>query len=484
MSRKLLFSFAFAALLGLAFGCEGEISDIEEDVVPTSIELSADELVFTTADASSLPLTVTAPTRPKVSGAPSWITVADGTYKDYKITYTVQVEENTTTEARSATLTVTAGSLSVTVPVSQAAGEEKTDDEGGSGDEGGSEDVPTPDTGNISKTLVTADATSKAQALYTYLYSLYGKKIISAVVANVNWNHTEADKIYSATGKYPAMNCYDFIHIYVPQNNWIDYTNLTPVTEWASAGGIVSLMWHFNVPVNKDTTPTSSGAGVTCTPSKTTFRAKNVFTSGSWENEWFYSQMDKVADIILKLQDKGIAAIWRPFHEGAGNATLKSGASWGTAWFWWGYDGAEVYKKLWTTMFDYFASKGIKNLIWVWTTQNYNGDSSTYNQDTDWYPGDNYVDIVGRDLYGYSASQNYTEYAQIQAAYPTKMVTLAECGTNVSGNTAFSSISNLWSAGAKWSWFMPWYGDTMPDTSWWKSAHSQSYVLTRDQVSY
>ena len=89
-------------------------------------------------------------------------------------------------------------------------------------------------------TLADPAATEKTKRLYKYLQLNYGIKTISSVVANVNWNHQEADKIYTATGKYPAMNCYDFIHIYVPNqgsNGWINYNNIIPVTEWADAGG-------------------------------------------------------------------------------------------------------------------------------------------------------------------------------------------------------------------------------------------------------
>ena len=220
-------------------------------------------------------------------------------------------------------------------------------------------------------------ATEKTKRLYKYLQLNYGSKTISSVIANVNWNTQEADKIYKATGKYPAMNCYDFIHIYVPKqgsNGWINYNDITPVTNWADQGGLVSLMWHFNVPKTESATLGTDGSGVTCTPSETTFKAANVLTAGSWENKWFYQEMDKVVEVLQKLQDAGVVAIWRPFHEAAGNACLKSGASWGKSWFWWGYDGAETYKKLWQTMFDYFQNKGIHNLIWAWTTQNYNGE--------------------------------------------------------------------------------------------------------------
>ncbi len=329
-------------------------------------------------------------------------------------------------------------------------------------------------------------ATEKTKRLYKYLQLNYGSKTLSSVIANVNWNTQEADKIYQATGKYPAINCYDFIHIYVPKqgsNGWINYNDITPVTNWADQGGLVSLMWHFNVPKTESTVLGTDGSGVTCTPSETTFKAANALTAGTWENKWFYQEMDKVVEVLQKLQDAGVVAIWRPFHEAAGNACLKSGDSWGKSWFWWGYDGAETYKKLWQTMFEYFQSKGIHNLIWAWTTQNYNGDANTFNNDADWYPGDKYVDIIGRDLYGYDATMQAQEFKEIQARYPGKLIALAECGTDTNNNTATAGVEEAWNAGARWSWFMPWYNSNMPSNDWWKNAFNSKYVITRDQVN-
>ena len=331
-------------------------------------------------------------------------------------------------------------------------------------------------------TLADAAATDGAKRLYKYLRACYGVKTLSSVLANVNWNTTEAEKIYKATGKYPAFNCYDFIHIYVPEGNgWINYNDLTPVTNWTANGGLVQLMWHFNVPTAENVTPGKDGSGVTCSPDKTSFKAANALVADTWENKWFYGQMELVANVLLQLQQKGVSAVWRPFHEAAGNAELKSGASWGKSWFWWGYDGAETYKKLWKAMFDYFQQKGIHNLIWVWTTQNYNGDASQYNNDEAWYPGDAYVDIIGRDLYGSNAEQNKQEFEEISARYSQKMVALAECGNSEQGS--FANISDCWNAGAKWAWFCPWYGSNMPSNAWWKNALSQDFVITRDQVN-
>jgi hypothetical protein len=343
-----------------------------------------------------------------------------------------------------------------------------------------------------------AGTTDAAKRLYRYFRNNYGKRIISSVMADVAWNHSLAEKIKkNITGKWPAMNCYDFIHICVPDGNgWIDYSDITPVTEWVDKGGIVQLMWHFNVPLSETTTIETNGSGVTCSPDKTTFKASNALVDGTWENRYFYAQMDRVIAVILKLQEAGIAATWRPFHEAAGNATAKQQANWTKAWFWWGYDGAETYKKLWITMFDYFKQKGVNNLIWIWTTQNYNGNSANYNQDTDWYPGDAYCDMIARDLYGYNAAQNAQEFSEIQAAYPNKMVVLGECGWDSSNKTGKpqGDIVECWNAGAKWGHFMVWYdgnagnkSNTMVSDAWWTSAmkkENTGIVINRGLVKY
>ena len=460
MKRLVVISTAIASLLGL-WACGGSKDNPEpEQSSPTDITLS-DASISAEQAGGVYSLTVKAPSRPSIEHKLAWVTVKDGIYNrsTYTITYKITVDPNLDYQERTGEVVVKSGTLSKSLTITQAPRVKPS----------------MPDT-DIATSLVTSGATAEAKALYDFLLSQYGKKTVSAIMANVNWNHDEADKVYAATGKYPAMNCYDFIHILYSGANWINYSDLKPVTEWADAGGIVSLMWHFNV-------PKSEGAGtseVTCTPSETTFRAKNIFTEGTWERTWFYDQMDKVADVILALQEKKIAALWRPFHEAAGNYYAKKWQ--GAAWFWWGFDGPEVCKQVWNAMQDYFYEKGIRNLIWVWTAQDYNGDPTSYGSDYPYYPGDDRVDIVGRDIYGKGADYNRNEFVSAQTAYPHKMITLSECGKD--NVTEYGLISDVWEAGAYWSWFMPWYGSNMPGTSWWQDALSCENVITRDKVNY
>ena len=439
-------------------GGDGE----QTHAAPTTLTVTPESLSVEKTG-GTLSLSVESPTRPKVTVNADWISVADGTYKDYRIIFTVKVPAFDGFGEREAVLTVTAGSLSKSVSLTQQ-GREYVENNV-----------------DIDKSLVTTNPTDGAKKLYDFLLTNYGKKSVSSVMADVNWNTTIAQKVYQNTGKYPAMNCFDFIHIYVPKNNWINYNDLTPVTDWAEAGGIVSLMWHFNVPLSASTEVKADGSGVTCSPDKTTFMPSNALKEGTWEYNWYTDQMDKVADIILQLQELGIAAIWRPYHEAAGNYhALK----WkGSAWFWWGAEGPEIFKALWNDMFERFAAKGIRNLIWVWTAQSNNGDASAYDSDVSWYPGDNQVDIVARDIYGWSASGAAQDFKTLQHLYNHKMIVLGECGHG--SDVEFPALREIWSNEGYYGWFMPWYenGATMVSWEWWKSALSSGFVLTREDIN-
>ena len=323
-------------------------------------------------------------------------------------------------------------------------------------------------------------ATEAAKKVFSVLKDLYGKKIVSGVVANVDWNTKEAENVYGWTGKYPAMNVYDYINLHASKDvnsaGWVDYSDITTAKNWWKEGGIVGAMWHWQVKAN-------NGTDYTCTPGtaagETSFDASKVYVEGTPENTLAKQQLDQLCGYLKKMQDAGIPVVWRPLHEASGNVEQYSG---GKAWFWWGAKGADVYKQLWQWMYNYMVkTKGLNNLIWVWTSQT---------KDNNWYPGDAYVDIIGRDNYGATAATLATEYETQKAAYPNKMITLSECGN--SETTEMAKLSSIWDAGSRWSWFMTWYdGDYNKGAStthkhagetWWNDAVSKDYVITRDKM--
>ena len=333
---------------------------------------------------------------------------------------------------------------------------------------------------NVSCQLVNANATPEAKKVYDILCNLYGKKIISGTVANIDWNYRDAENVKKWTGKYPALNVFDFINIHASKDvnprGWLDYSDMTPVNEWWDAGGLVGCMWHWQVKAN-------NGTDMTCSPGtqphETSFDPSKIDDPSSADYKQMVKDIDQVAGYLKTMQRRGIAVIWRPLHEASGNTYLFEG---GGAWFWWGAKGAEVYKKLWRFMYDRLVNHhGLNNLIWVWNSQM---------DDKDWYPGDDVVDIVGRDSYYALQYPLMKEFQQLQKDYPNKIITLAECGNG--DEVKMSLMSKIWEQGSRWSWFMTWYDSDYnsgnanehryANAAWWKDAFNTGVVVDRDEM--
>lgn len=307
---------------------------------------------------------------------------------------------------------------------------------------------------STNKTLVTPNPTDEAVRLYQFLYDNYGKKIISGVMdmADVNWLKTNI-------GKYPALVGLDFMHT---NRGYTWYTDTTPYQEakaWYDRNGIPILCWHWRDPSRKtEEFYTQKG-----NPTKyTSFDISKIFDETSDEYKAMIKDIDYTSSLLKKFQDNKVPVLWRPLHEAAGG------------WFWWGGKGAAPCKKLWQIMYDRMVNvNGLHNLIWVWTREP---------NDDDWYPGDEYVDIVGRDIYkDYDHGSQVLEFNDMVNRYGgKKMVTISESGS-------FPDVDNLIKDAAGWSWFMPWYGKYANDgvynpISLWKKMFASDYVLTLDEM--
>lgn len=102
----------------------------------------------------------------------------------------------------------------------------------------------------------------------------------------------------------------------------------------------------------------------------------NIGTS----REWFFEELDQIVDIINN--DLNFPVIFRLYHEMDGG------------WFWWGSSAknhsASLYIELYRLAADHIKDRS--NLIlFAWSPNSYVQDS--------YYPGNDYVDFVGFDLY-------------------------------------------------------------------------------------
>jgi mannan endo-1,4-beta-mannosidase len=327
--------------------------------------------------------------------------------------------------------------------------------------------------------LSNTSATQQAKNVYNYLVQQNGKKILSGAMANVNNNNDFADWIYKVTGKYPALTCYDFIHQHYSGQNWINYSNITPAkTQWNN-NGLVAYMWHWRVPNNQDDYNNKNYSAYDYNAS---FDVNAALTAGTWQNECINADIAQIAGFLKNLQDANIPVLWRPLHEAAGDYT------WGS-WFWWGSKGVEATKKLWIYLHDKLTNEyGLNNLIWVWTAQTSDaGNNASIDKIKAAYPGNEYVDIIGTDIYAKTDASQVEIYKLLnQITGGKKLITLSETGLIQNPDKCIAD-------GANWAWFMLWYTNDIHKTSdttdgfgntaaSLTSVMTSSYVINRDQM--
>ena len=308
----------------------------------------------------------------------------------------------------------------------------------------------------LAENLVTTSSSQEAKNLYAFLKENFGKKVISGAMANYSTGIEEAQWMHDNTGKWPALTGFDFIN-YTRDWGTINFTELVSnVKEWWSNNGIVTIMWHWRDPLKK-----TDGFYT----KDTSFDVSKMSDVNSPEYKALVADIDVVAGYLKQLQDNNIPVLWRPLHEASGK------------WFWWGAQGAEPCKALWKLMYDRLVNvHKLNNLIWVWTTD-------TAGDALNWYPGDNYVDVIGLDIYpgeNQHGSQ-YVAFDKVKTLYGgKKIITLSECGS-------IPAVNDMFENGDVWSWIMPWNGDyTRSDkhngATYLKSLFSDDRVITRDKM--
>lgn len=352
------------------------------------------------------------------------------------------------------------------------------------------------DYSKATSTLTDSNATSETKALMKYLKSVYGNHILSGQQEiygggmNGDGNmEKEFDWLLENTGKLPAIRGFDMMN-YNPLYGWEDGTTERLIDWVTKKGGIATVCWHINVPIDfKNYTLGDEVDWKDCTyknyqSSNGTFDTSKAVVEGTKEYEYFMAAVDDLAEQLLLCQEAGVPIIFRPLHEAQGN---EGNYGDGTAWFWWGDRGAEVYKGLWKLLYTTLTEKyELHNLIWEFNSYNY-ANSPT------WYPGDDYVDIVAYDKYnvennrddGLSSGPNVSAISRIfnylyNLVDGGKMLAISECDT-------VPTVENMTVEDAGWLYFCPWYGDYLmseryQDPETLSEIYNSDYCITLDEL--
>lgn len=298
---------------------------------------------------------------------------------------------------------------------------------------------------SVSGQLSNPNASAETKSLYSFLCDTYGNYIISGQQEST-WmgsDDYEFEIIKNASGKYPALRGLDYMGD--------DFSGCNRRAKlWYQKGGIVTICWHCG----------SDFSGSHTESMNAELNWDKALTEGTAEYYALIAGMDKGAKALLELKEAGVPVIWRPFHEFDGK------------WFWWGKGGAENFKKLWRIMYDRYTNYwGLDNLIW---NLGYCGDVND-----GWYPGDEYVDIIGADTYvdhTNSLMSMYNKTAQVA----DKPVCLHE-------NGPIPDPDKLKADGSKCLWFMTWHTSFIDSSDintaqYLNKVYNSDYMLTLDEL--
>lgn len=221
-----------------------------------------------------------------------------------------------------------------------------------------------------------------------------------------------------------------------------DYPVQTLVDYWEQ-GGLVTVSWHAD-------NPFASGYDVyyNTVEHKDEINLKSLLRNADSSSQWvsYRTELDNMAGALQKLKEAGVTVIWRPFHEMNGD------------FFWWGinaYNNQQTneadFKALWIDLYNTLTYEyGLDNLIWTYSVI----PQASWNADvTSFYPGSDYVDLVGMDYYG--ANPGFPNYNELKTL--GKTIVMSESGPSDSsyGNWDMMSLANKLKGKA--AYFLQWH---------------------------
>jgi mannan endo-1,4-beta-mannosidase len=230
---------------------------------------------------------------------------------------------------------------------------------------------------------VDKNATKKTVALYANLKAISGKGVLfghqDALAYGIGWKEEKnRSDVRDVSGSYPALYGWEVGKL--GRSISIDSVNFEKMKGWIKEayrrGGVNTISWHMD-------NPATGGDSWDKTP------AVAMIIPGGEKHEFYKQRLDVFADFLNNLKvsfGTKIPIIFRPFHEHTGN------------WFWWGKGNctSEEYIALWQFTVKYLRDvKDIHHILYSYSTDQFDSEE----QYLEFYPGDDFVDIIAFDDY-------------------------------------------------------------------------------------
>lgn len=248
-------------------------------------------------------------------------------------------------------------------------------------------------------TMTDPDADDSAKALYAYLQGLTESDQVlfghqNDVSRSVGTKDALGD-VHDVTGSVSGIFGIDSLALFGSEAGGTDAksaleNSINYSKKAAENGAIVTLSAHMpnftsaKIKDNGDGTYDFFDCNFNESKDLSGDSLKKILPGGE-KNKVFTAYLDTIATYANKLQESNIPVIFRPLHENTGG------------WFWWGTGNtAESYKSLYAYTREYLESKGVHNMLYVYSP---NGPLETEAEYMSRYPGDAYVDILAFDYY-------------------------------------------------------------------------------------
>lgn len=248
-------------------------------------------------------------------------------------------------------------------------------------------------------TMTDPDADDSAKALYAYLQGLTESDQVlfghqNDVSRSVGTKDALGD-VHDVTGSVSGIFGIDSLALFGSEAGGTDAksaleNSINYSKKAADNGAIVTLSAHMpnftnaKIKDNGDGTYDFFDCNFNESKDLSGDSLKKILPGGE-KNKVFTAYLDTIAAYANKLQESNIPVIFRPLHENTGG------------WFWWGTGNtAESYKSLYAYTREYLESKGVHNMLYVYSP---NGPMETEEEYMSRYPGDAYVDILAFDYY-------------------------------------------------------------------------------------
>lgn len=189
--------------------------------------------------------------------------------------------------------------------------------------------------------------------------------------------------VKDVTGSHPAVIGLDFANVTTSDSSKYRKAKnvlVSSVKETYQRGGISTFAWHASNPANDGSFYWE----------KDSIKVVPDIIPGGKLHEKYKGYLKAIADVAKDFKnEKGelIPVIFRPFHEYDGD------------WFWWGkgHCTKDEFITLWRFTVDYLRNDlDVHNFIYAFSPD---CKFTTEEEFFDYYPGDDYVDMLGMDNY-------------------------------------------------------------------------------------